>query len=199
MRMTKVVFILIAFAAPLLAQQPAPAPVQTTSVSPSAADNEAWEQRHQSALKFLEASDARKRLEQSLDQLLSAGRESILQRNQGIDPRFADEWVKRMRTRVNIDDLFNITVQAYETHFTTDELDELTRDQRALKSGRIYTLPPQLAEKMKNNSPVILRDINMKTSLMGASLGKEVGQEIEKEHPDWNKGTASATPPATKK
>ncbi len=197
MRMTNVVFTLIAFAAPLMAQQAAPIPQKTASAPSSAAGQEIWEKRHQSALKFLEASDTHKRLEQSLDKLLSDGRQSMLQRNPDLDPRFADEWVKRMRTRVKIDDLFNITVEAYERYFTSDELDELTRNQLALKSGRIYTLPPELAQKLKASSPVIQRDINMKTSLMGASLGKEVGQEIEKEHPEWGKNTAPATPPAT--
>ena len=199
MRMTNAVLTLIAFAAPLIAQQPAPTPQKADSVPPSAAGHEVWEKRHQSALKFLEASDTHKRLEQSLDKLLSDGRQSMLERNPGLDPRFADEWVKRMRTRVKIDDLFNVAVEAYERYFTSDELDELTRDQLALKSGRIYTLPPQLAQKLKASSPVIQRDINTKTSIMGASLGKEVGEEIEKEHPEWGKNTGPATDPPTKK
>ena len=198
MRIFKFVFVFVALAAPLMAQQPAPAATKTASVAPPAADQESVEKRHQGALKFLEASDARKRLEQSLDKLLADGRQSLLKRNQGLDPRFADEWMKRMRTQVKVDDLFNVTVQAYETHFTSDELDELTRDQLALKRGQIYTLPPELAEKLKANSPVIQREINMKTSLMGASLGKEVGQEIAKEHPEWTKDAVPAAVPAAK-
>ena len=69
----------------------------------------------------------------------------------------------------------------------------------ALKRGRIYTLPAELAEKLKRNSPVIQREINMKTTLIGANLGREVGEEIEKEHPEWGKDTGPATPPTTKK
>lgn len=196
MRMTKVIFTL-ALAAPLLAQQPVPTPEKTPTVQASAADQDSWEKRHQSTLKFLEASDTHKRLEQSIDKLLTDGREALLKRNQGLDPRFADEWLKRMRSRVNVDDLFNVTVQVYETRFTSDELDELTRDQLALKRGKIYTLPPDLAEKLKTNSPLIQRAINMKTSIIGASLGRQVGQEIEKEHPEWGKDTGPPTTPTT--
>jgi hypothetical protein len=199
MRMTKVIFSLAMLAAPLLAQEPAPAPQPTASAQPSDADQYSWEKRHQSALKFLEATDARKRLEGSLDKLLTDGRSALLQRNQGLDPRFADEWLKRMRTRVSVDDLFNATVQVYETHFTSDELDELTRDQLALKRGQIYTLPTPLAEKLKTNTPIIQRAINMKTSIIGANLGRRVGQEIEKEHPEWGKDTGPATPPTRQK
>jgi len=199
MRMTNVIFTLAVLAAPLLAQVPAPAPQPAASAQPSAADPNSHERRHESALKFLEAADTRKRLEQSLDKLLTDGREALLKRNQGLDPRFADEWLKRMRARVNVDDLFNATVQVYEMHFTSDELDELTRGQLALKRGEIYTLSPQLAEKLKTNTPIIQRAINMKSSIIGANLGRNVGQEIEKEHPEWGKDTGPATPPTANK
>jgi hypothetical protein len=198
MRMTKVIFALAAFAAPLMAQTPASAPQKPASVAP-AASQDPYEKRHQSALNFVQAADTRKRLEQSMDKLLTDGRQDMLKRNPGLDPRFADEWLKRMRTRVNVDEMVNVTVEVYERLFTSDELDELTRDQAAFKRGRIYTLPPDLAEKLKTNSPAIQRDINMKTSIIGASLGREVGQEIEKEHPEWGKDTGPATSPATKK
>src|SRR5436309_10159285 len=104
MRMTKVIFTLAALAAPLLAQQPAPAPEKAPTVQASAADQDPWEKRHQSTLKFLEANDSHKRLEQSIEKLLTDGRAALLKRNQGLDPRFADEWLKRMRSRVNVDD-----------------------------------------------------------------------------------------------
>ncbi len=198
MRMTKVIFTLAALAAPLLAQQPAPATQNPASVTP-ADSQDTHEKHHQSALNFVQASDTRKRLEQSMDKLLTDGRQDMLKRNPGLDPRFADEWLKRMRTRVNVDEMVNVTVEVYERFFTSDELDELTRDQAAFKRGRIYTLPAVLAQKLKSSSPAIQREINMKTSLIGASLGRHVGQEIEKEHPEWGKDTGPAPAPATQK
>ncbi len=145
-------------------------------------------------MKFLQASDTRQRLQQTIDKLLSDGKQDLLKRNQGLDPRFADEWLKRMRLRVNLDELVTATAQVYEKYFTSEELDELAHAQLALKKGEIYTLSPELGQKLKSESPHILHDINIQTSLIGARLGSEVGHEIEKEHPEWGKDTGPAAP-----
>lgn len=212
MRTTQVILTLIALAAPLMAQQSAPAsatasatpaPANTTKATPSTAGQYGDPKLHESAIKFLQAADARQRLEQNIDKLLTDGRQALLQRNPGLDPRFADEWLKRMRTRVNLDDLVDATGQVYERYFTSTELDELAQAQLAMKRGRLYTLPSDLGQKLKSDSPKIQRDINLQTSLIGARLGKEVGQQIEKDHPEWGKDTfpgattpAKQTPPA---
>ncbi len=193
MRTTQVVLTFIALAESLIAQQPAPAPGSTAPASSLPAGQYGDPKLHDSAIKFLQASDARQRLGQNIDKLLTDGREAMLQRNQGLDPRFADEWLKRMRTRVNLDDLVNATAQVYERYFTSEELDELTQAQLAMKRGQLHTLPAELGQKLKANSPKILHDINVQTSLIGARLGKEVGQQIEREHPEWGKNTGPAT------
>ena len=195
MRTTQVVFTLILLAVPLVAQQPAATSSNATQASGQYGD----QKLHASAVKFLEASDARERLQQVLGNLLDDGRRDLLQRNQGLDPRFADEWEKRMRTRVSVDDFVNATAQVYEKYFTSEELDELAQAQVALKKGEILTLPEALGKKLKVDSALIQHDINIQTSLIGARLGKEVGQEIEKEHPEWGKNTGPATAPAAKK
>ena len=207
MRTTQVVLTLIALVAPLAAQQSAPA--SSASVAPGPAPTAAASslspgqygdpKLHDSAMKFLQAAEARQRLAQVLDKLLADGRQDLLRRNQGLDPRFADEWVKRMKTRVNLDDFVSATAQVYEKYFTSTELDELAQSQLAMKRGQLYTLPSDLGQKLKSDSPNIQHDINVQTSLIGASLGKEVGLEIEKEHPEWGKNTGpAATTPGKK-
>jgi hypothetical protein len=196
MRITKVVLTLIVFAAPLMAQQPSAA--ANHPVSPSTAGQDGNSKLHASAMKFLEASDTRQRLEQSLDKLLTDGRQDLLKRNQGLDPRFADEWLKRMRLRVSLDEFVNATAQVYEEYFTSDELDELTHAQLAMKRGGINTLTASLGQKLKSAQPHIQREINVQTSLIGARVGKEVGQEIEKDHPEWGKDTGPPNPAPAK-
>jgi hypothetical protein len=198
MRTTQFILTLIALAVPLAAQQPAPAPAKsaTQPALPTAAD-QGRQKLHQSALKFLEASDARQRLQQSMDKLLDEGKQSMLRPNSGLSPQFADEWVKQMRLRIKLDDMVNATAQVYERYFTADELDTLTQAQLALKKSEVRTLSPELAEKLKTNSPRIQHDINAVTSLIGTRLSQEVGKEIENAHPEWVKpaGPASAAEP----
>jgi hypothetical protein len=200
MRTTQFVLTLIALALPLTAQQPAPAPTNSAThpALPSASD-QSRQKLHQGALKFLEASDARQRLQQSMDKLLDEGKQSMLRPNSGLSPEFADEWVKQMRFRIKVDDMVNATAQVYERYFTIDELDTLTQAQLALKKSEVQTLSPELAEKLKTNSPRIQHDINSVTSLIGSRLGQEVGKEIASAHPEWVKPAGPASVPEPKK
>ena len=140
---------------------------------------------HESAMNFMQAADARQRLEKSLDKLLEDGKEAMMQKNPGLAPEFGDEWLKRMHQRVILDQFVITTAQVYEKYFNIVELDELTWEQLAFKEGAVYPLPPQLADKLKSNSTRIQQDINQATSLIGGRVGAEVGKEIEKEHPEW--------------
>lgn len=191
MRTTELVLTLIAFAVPVSAQQPAPAATSgADQVTTSAADPNSREKLHASAMKFVEAADARQRLESTLDKLLQDGKQAMMTKNPGLNPQFAEEWVKRMRLRVNLDQFVVATAQVYEKYFTREELEDLAEAQLALKKSQTHPISPQLAEKLKTNSPFIQRDINTETSLIGGRLGSEVGKEIEKDHPEW------VTPPA---
>ena len=134
------------------------------------------------ALKFVQASDARPRLEQSLDKLLEEGKQAMLQRNPGLDPKFGDEWVKRMRERIKPDDFVEITAKVYATYYTSDELEQMTQAQLALKNSKIYSLSPELSQKIKPNGPKIQHDINTDISRLGSSMSIEVGQEIRRKN-----------------
>jgi hypothetical protein len=197
MRSKTLAVLAVALAVAASAQQPAPTSAKTATPVQSASATEADRQKlHDSAMKFVEASDARQRLEQNLDKLLEDGRKSMMHTNPGLDPQFGEEWLKRMRQRVNLDQFVVATAQVYEKYFTSDELDELTQGQLAAKKGQGHALTPKLAEKLKSNSALIQRDINTQTSMIGGRLGSEVGKEIEKDHPEWIKAPSAPDPSA---
>ena len=185
MRFAKFVLMILTLSVASLAQQPAHKQAKATQAPHAASDAAERQKLHDSAMNFVETSDARQRLEQALDKLLQDGKQSMMEKNPGLAPPFGDEWLKRMRQRVSLDQFVVTTAQVYEKYFTSSELDRLTWAQLALKKGASSPLPPQLAEKMKSNSARIQADINQATSLIGGRLGSEVGKEIEKEHPEW--------------
>lgn len=194
MRTTELVLTLIALAVPVSAQQTASAPGPSAAqVSSSGADQVSREKLHASAMKFVEAADARHRLELTLDKLLQDGKQSMMTKNPGLNPQFGEEWVNRMRVRVNLDQIVVATAQVYEKYFTRDELEDLAERQIALRKSQAHPISPQLAEKLKTNSPFIQRDINSETSMIGGRLGSEVGKEIERDHPEWVKPPAPAS------
>ena len=195
MRALSYVLLFLALSTVATAQQPAAARKKAAHSTPAPADRQ---KLHESALKFMDASDVRQRLSQGLDKLLEDGKQSMMQKNPGLDPQFGEEWLKRMRQRVNLDDFVNATAGVYEKYFTAAELDELTRGQLAMRKSQIYSRPPALADKMKTDSPFIQRDINTETSVFGARLGASVGKEIEKEHPEWIKPAPAPAPLAQK-
>ena len=195
----KLMFALVAIALPIAAQSAAPAVTKSTPAAPAAASDHAEREKlRESAMKFLEAADVRQRLQQTIGKLLEDGRQAMMSKNPGLDPAFGDEWIKRMRQRVSLDQLVNVTAEVYEKYFTADQLDELAQGQLAMKKGQLYTLPPQLADRLKTDAPFIQRDINTSTTLVGGRLGAEVGKEIEKEHPEWIKPLKASAPPAKK-
>jgi hypothetical protein len=184
MRTTELILMLSLAAIPATAQQPIPAPAAAPSNATAQSTQTAL---HQSAVKFVEASDTRQRLEQNLDRLLDDGKQSLMKRDPLLNPKFADEWEKRMRKEVNLDEFVDATARVYEKYYTSEELDQLTQAQLARKQGKPYFLPPQLAEKLKSNSAQVQSDINTETSQIGSRQSIAVGQEIEKDHPDWVK------------
>jgi hypothetical protein len=212
MRTPKFVVLFVAIALPLAAQQAAPVKKNSTPAASKEAgsapsiptDPGARQLLLDDARKFVQASDARPRLEQSLDKLLEEGKEAMMQRNPGLDPKFGDEWVKRMKERVKPDDFVEITAKVYAAYYTRDELEQMTQGQLALKNSKIYSLSPELSQKIKANVPKIQHDINTDISRLGSGMSIEVGQEIAKEHPEWAKPIApepaSAAPaPSAKK
>lgn len=199
MRSAKVVLMVVALSIPALGQHPARTRANAAPPATTPASDADRQKLHESAMKFMEASDTRQRLEKSLDKLLEDGKQSMMLKNPGLAPQFGDEWLKRMRQRVILDQFVITTAEVYEKYFTSVELDELTWEQLAFKKGAVYPLTPKLAEKLKTNSGRIQQDINQATSLIGGRLGSEVGKEIETEHPEWITKLNASTPPEPSK
>lgn len=207
MRTTQSLVLFVAIALPLAAQAnkgSVPAPARSFVSVNASTDPAAKKQQLDNALKFLEASDARPRMEQGLDQLIQEGKQAMMQRNPGLDPKFGEEWVKRMKERVKLDDFMNVTAKVYATYYTSEELEQMTQAQLGLKTGKIYTLTPELGQKIKANGPRIQKDINTDISRLGSSMSIQVGEEVAKEHPEWAKplppppSIATPAPPAKK-
>lgn len=200
MRTTEFLLMMALGATTATAQQPVPVAIPAP-ISPTPADAVAPAENtplHQSALKFVEAADARSRLQQNLDKLLDDGKQALMKRDPLLNPKFADEWEKRMRQRVNLDEIVDSVARVYEKYYTSEELDQLAQAHLAMKQSKPYRIPPQLRDKLKANSPKIQTDINTETSLIGSRLGIEVGQQLEKDHPEWAKPIKPKTTPAHK-
>ena len=91
-----------------------------------------------------------------------------------------------MTARLTRDDVAKVALLG-RLKLSDDELEQMTQAQLGLKTGKIYTLAPELGQKIKANGPGIQKDINTDILRLGSSMSIEVGQEIEKEHPEWAK------------
>src|SRR4051812_30809351 len=99
MRSMKLPLMIVLLTAAASAQQAA----QAKAAAPARTNQADRQKLRDSAMKFVEASDARQRLEQNLDKLLEDGRQSMMQKNPGLDPQFGEEWIKRMRQQVKLE------------------------------------------------------------------------------------------------
>lgn len=196
MQAIKLAVMLVALAMSAMAQQPSSnAPdAGSTSASPPE-EQSARRQLHANALKLVEASGGRQAMQESLDAMLETGKQKMLAAFPDFDARFADEWVKRMRQRLNFDDFVDVVARVYENYFTSDELVELTRAQLALQDGKTPALSPRVAEKLRSNAVSVQREVVLVTTRLGTRIGGQVGQEIGNEHPEWAKSTKPAVSP----
>ncbi len=98
-----------------------------------------------------------------------------------------------MKTRLNPDDFIAVFAHVYEKYFTAEEIDQLTDAASQSKAGKTPVLSDALKEKFQKNMVAIQSEVVGGTTQLGARIGGEVGQEIEKEHPEW---TTPAPKPA---
>lgn len=152
-------------------------------------------QMHADALKLVELSGARKRMADSMDAMMEQGKAEMLKRYPALDPRFADEWVKRMKARTNLDDYIEVVASVYQKHFSHDEILALIQIQQDAKDGKKPTVSDALRTKLTDNAVAIQSEILGGCTQVGAKLGGEVGTEIAREHPDWQMSRPDAKPP----
>lgn len=179
---------ILALAVASIASAQPPAPVQPSQENTVQQSNAPVDPAlHEKALKLIELQGLRQKMQANLDKLVEQGKATMTSRFPGLDPRFVDEWGKRMRARVRIDDYIDIYVKAYEKYFTIDDMQELINAQIAVNDSKTAVLSQQLQEKLKTISPSMQSDILGLSTQIGSKLGAEIGVEIQNEHPEWFK------------
>jgi hypothetical protein len=178
--------ILAVVSLPIAAQQPnAP-----TDKPPVATLSDA----HKSAVELVEVTGMRQQLLDHKAESVKAGQDAIRQNSPAINPAFVDEWGKRMLAQYNVDAFLAVAVHVYEAHFTNDELRQLIQAQLDAKASKPVTLSPQLKQKLTENMSAIQSEIIGGCSQVGAKAGADIGQQLQKEHPEWFPEPASASP-----
>jgi hypothetical protein len=107
------------------------------------------------------------------------------------DPQFADEWARRMAQRLDLDEYFEIFVQAHLKYLSPEDVSELlVRVEAQAKGGAVAPPTAKLQERLVAIQPALLGEITGETTETGAKLGSQIGGEIEKEHPEWTKASS---------
>lgn len=179
------------------AQQPAPA---AQSNPPAAARPTAPvdPKLHAKAMQLTEFAGLRQQINSRIEMTLQQGKDETLRKSPQIDPAFGDEWVKRMRASMKVDEYVNVYVKAYEKYFTVKDLQELIDAQSAANDGRPITLSEPLQEKVKASAPLMQSEVLAGCAAIVARVGTETSLQLQKEHPEWFKAVQPADKPADK-
>lgn len=181
------------------AQQQAAQPQGSSAgVSQPSAAGAADPDAHREASKLVAQMDAREKILASADKSIQNGAGEMVRQFPKADPRFVDEWKKRMRAEFNPDDYVNVIAGVYEKPLNASELDELIAAVRARKESKPAEIPAGLREKFAANAVDIQSEILGGCAEVGAKAGMRIAMEIGKEHPDWVKDMNRAAPPAEK-
>jgi hypothetical protein len=168
----------------LAAHAQSPADKPNAQNSPDAADK-ASAKLHADAIKLVEATGARQRVQGGLKQMLEEGKKYMMGKCPACKPAFSDEWEKRMLERLKVEDFLAVYVRVYEKYFTDEEITELISLQSAKQDSPPRTPSPALKQKLDKVMPSLMGEAIGGCSEIGAKLGAEVGAEIQKEHPDY--------------
>lgn len=137
------------------------------------------------ALKLVELTGDRERLEKALPKLLSDAKAKMLKAYPGVDPAFGDEWERRMTARMTPDPFLEVAARAYEKHFTNSDIRDLVAALNAKKQGNPAQASAELQQKMTAEMPAILGEIAGGDTEVAVRLGAQVGGEIGREHPEY--------------
>jgi hypothetical protein len=174
----------------LPAQTPTPATAQaerSAAQDAKSATDKPDPKLHADAVKFVELSGARKRLENGFASMTEEGKKLMMQQCPQCSPEFGEEWSKRMLTRLKVDDFLEVFAQAYEKSFTDDEILELIKLQEKRNDSQPPAPSPHLKEKVDSVMPTVMSEVMGGSTRIGTKLGAEIGAEIEKEHPEYLK------------
>ncbi len=154
------------------------------SITPSAAPARVDAPLHAKVVKLIELTVPREKLQANMPKLLEDGRKRMMEVCPTCTPEFGEEWVKRMKARVKVEDFMDVYVRVYEKYFNDDDVSELLAQSIAPVSNR-PPVSPRLQEKLKSLLPTIMGEVVGGCTQVGAKLGGEVGGEIGKEHPEY--------------
>ncbi|HEV3307267.1 MAG TPA: hypothetical protein VGZ91_12590 [Candidatus Sulfotelmatobacter sp.] len=146
---------------------------------------------HADAIRLVEASGARQRLQDNFKQMVDDGAKQMMERCQTCTPEFRDEWKKRFLERSNLQDYLDVYARVYEKYFTDAEINELISVQKDKGTSKVASPSPVLKEKLSSVMPDILGDSTGGCAKIGAKLGGEIGREIEREHPEYMRPPAN--------
>ena len=145
---------------------------------------------HANVLQLIELTGDRQRLRAILPKLVSDGKAKMLQAFPNVDPAFADEWERRMAERLHPDDFLDAVAGVYEKHFTNDEILSLIALLSSRKEGKPARASAELQNRLTAETPAMMGEI----AGSATELAVQVGDEIEKEHPEYLRRKAAATP-----
>jgi hypothetical protein len=146
--------------------------------------------RHADAARLVEASGAKQRLQDNFEQMVDEGVRQLMDKCQRCTPAFGVEWKKRFIERSNLQDYVDVYVRAYEKYFTDSEINELISWGKDKGTAKAVSRSPALKEKLTLVTPSIRREAVSESEQIGAKLGEQIGNEIEREHPEYMKPPA---------
>jgi hypothetical protein len=148
---------------------------------------------HADAIRLVEGSGAKQRLEDNLTQMVHERRKQMMEKCQRCTSQFGDEWEKRFLDRTKVNEYLDVYVRVYEKYFTDAEIKESIVLQKDKETSKTAIPPPALKQKLASVMPSVLRDSIGGCSQIGAKLGAEIGSEIEREHPEYMKPSPEDT------
>jgi hypothetical protein len=176
MRATTLLLLLV-FALGAIAQQSGTSPDTGSKVDPAL---------HTDVLTLLDLEGVREQMQASVPGSLETGRKYMMEKcGTGCSPEFGDEWVKRMKVRMNADDLVQVVVHAYEKNFTDADVKQLIPIAKAKKDGQTPVIPDDLKKRLATVFPELQSEVMAGCTQIGTKLGADVGTQLQKEHPEW--------------
>ena len=183
----KFLFLLMGVVLSAAAQQAnTPVPPAHTGVE-HAADSKL----HEDVLTLIAVDGTKPRLQSGIPQQVESGKKQMMQACSRCTPAFGDEWARRMLARLQVEDFVQVIVRTYEKYLNDEDVQQLIVLWKAKNESRPTHVSPELQQKLTSIMPSIQSEILGGCVQIGAKLGAEVGQEIEKEHPDYMKPSAN--------
>jgi len=141
-------------------------------------------QLHRKALALVDISGTKQSIEAMLPRLIENARNSTME-SSNADPRFVDEWRKRMTAKLQVADLVSVPVRVYEKYLTVDEISEMIAIWSTQKDSKPANPSPALQEKLKSIVPSMKNEIDAGLAGLSEQKGREISQEILTEHPEY--------------